>query len=185
VHVINRGNNRGATFQDSRDYEWFVAILRKTMGRYEVAVHAYTLMPNHYHLLITPAKCSALPHAMKALGVRYGGYYNRRYSRSGTLWGGRYRAFPIEDEQYWLTCLRYIEQNPVRAGLVESPTDYPWSTYRAHALGKPPSWLAAHPVYVALGADAQRRQAAYRAICDPALGETELAAQRLEVASAS
>ena len=184
LHVINRGNNRGPTFQDSHDYEWFLAILRRTMGRYDVAVHAYTLMPNHYHLLITPTECSVLPHAMKMLGVRYGGYYNRRHCRSGTLWGGRYRAFPIKDERYWLTCLRYIEQNPVRAGLVAVPGDYPWSTYRSHAHGTSPSWITAHPVYIALGADAPGRQAAYRAICDPALNETELVDQRLEAASA-
>ena len=159
-----------------------MAILRKTVARYEVSLHAYALMPNHYHLLVTPTDGSALPHAMKALGVRYVGYYNRKYGRSGTLWGGRYRAFHIEDEQYWLTCLRYIEQNPVRAGMVRSPEEYPWSSYRAHALGKAPSWLTAHSVYLALGADAQQRQSAYRAICDPFLSETDLADQRLDAA---
>lgn len=183
LHVINRGNNRGVTFQEDRDYEWFTALLRKTMARYQVSLHAYALMPNHYHLLLTPTDTSTLPRAMKALGARYVGYYNRKYSRSGTLWGGRYRAFHIEDERYWLTCLRYIEQNPVRAGLVREPGDYPWTSYGAHAFGKAPNWLSAHAVYLALGADAQQRQAAYRAICGSSLDETELAAQRLELAS--
>jgi putative transposase len=180
LHVIHRGNNREPTFQDDRDCEWFQAILRRTVARCEIRLHAYALMSNHYHLLVTPTNAAAFPHAMKALAIRYVGYYNRKYHRSGNLWGGRYRAFHIEDERYWLTCLRYIEQNPVRAGLVRSPEEYQWSSYRAHAFGKEPNWLTAHPVYLALGDDAKTRQAAYRAICDPLINETELADQRLD-----
>jgi putative transposase len=182
LHVIHRGNNRVPTFQDVRDCEWFLAILRRTVARYQIGLHAYALMSNHYHLLVTPTDAVALPHAMKTLAIRYVGYYNRRYDRTGNLWGGRYRAFHIEDERYWLTCLRYIEQNPVRAGLVRSPEEYQWSSYCAHAFGKAPYWLTAHPVYLALGADAKERQGAYRAICDASLSETELADQRLDAA---
>jgi REP-associated tyrosine transposase len=183
LHVIHRGNNRAPTFQDDSDFEWFLAILRRMVTRHQVGLHAYALMANHYHLLITPTDVDALPHAMKSLGIRYVGYYNRKYGRTGNLWGGRYRAFHIEDERYWLTCLRYIEQNPVRAGIVKSAEDYQWSSYRAHAFGKAPHWLTAHPVYLALGPDAAQRQAAYRAISSPSLIPRELIDQRVDAAA--
>jgi len=102
---------------------------------------------------------------MKALDGTYVVYYNRRHQRIGTLWNGRYRGILIEDARYWLTCLRYIEQNPVRAGIVVLPEQYRWSSYRAHAFGDGPDWLASHPVFERLGANDEERRTAYRALC--------------------
>src|ERR1700704_3380226 len=118
VHVFNRGNNRGSIFSDEVDCEWFLTILERAATRYRVSAHGYVLMTNHFHLMATPETPDALSRMMKVVGVRYVSYYNRKYDRIGTLWSGRYRAVPIHDERYLLTCLRYIEQNPVRASMV-------------------------------------------------------------------
>jgi hypothetical protein len=115
-------------------------------------VHGYALMTNHYHLLATPEDARGLPRTMKELGGRYVNYFNRKHQRIGTLWNGRYRAIAITDETYWLTCLRYVEQNPVRAQMVRTPEMYPWSSYRVHALGAGVARF--HRVCLALGADA-------------------------------
>ena len=117
---------------------------------------------------------------MHQLGVRYVLHFNRKYERVGTLFTGRYRAKPINDERYWLTCLRYIEQNPVRAKLVVQPEQYRWSSYGAHALGQPKEWLASHPALEALGADSAERQSAYRAICAVPMNSGEIVRQRLK-----
>jgi putative transposase len=122
-------------------------------------------MDTHYHLMVTPGDDKALARTMMALGRDYGGYYNRKHDRIGTIWNGRYTAIPILDLTYWLTCLRYIEQNPVRARMVADPSDYKWSTYRIHAFGQPPGWIDLHDTYLALGADAAQRQQAYREMC--------------------
>jgi REP-associated tyrosine transposase len=135
-------------------------------------------MSTHYHLLVTPRDAEALPATMKELGERYVRYFNRKYDRIGTLWSGRYKPKPVMDERYWLTCLRYIEQNPVRAGIVAAPESYRWSSYRAHALGETIAWLVDHPVYIALGQDPTQRQLAYRQICGVMLDDQELARQR-------
>lgn len=166
MHLRQRGNNRCAIFGDDGDFESFLVMLRSATERYEVDVHAYALMTTHTHLLLTPRTRHGTARAMQQLGVRYVMYFNRKYQRVGTLWTGRYRAKPINDERYWLTCLRYIEQNPVRAGLVVQPEQYRWSSYGVHALGHSSEWLAPHALFDALGATAAQRQMAYRAICD-------------------
>jgi putative transposase len=173
LHVINRGVNRAKTFTENVDYEWFLLFLEGAADRHRAAVHAYALMPNHFHLVVTPTSAEALPRTMKEVGHRYARYYNRKYNRIGTLWNGRYRAIPILDERYWLTCLRYVEQNPVRAALVGEPGDYAWSTYGMHALGRPPGWVVLHATYLALGACPKERQDAYRAICGTSVSEAE------------
>src|SRR6185295_16130884 len=116
-----------------------------------VEVHGFSLMSTHWHGLATPSTASALPAAMKRIGERYVRHFNRKYQRFGSPWAGRYRPLPVGDELYWLTCLRYIEQNPVRAGMVSMLEAYPWSSYRAHAFGEGPEWLATHHVYESLG----------------------------------
>ena len=136
-------------------------------------------MTNHYHLIVTPADAGALPRMMQALGVRYVLYFNRKYTRVGTLWCGRYRGLPIEDEKYWLTCLRYVEQNPVRAGIVEAPEMYAWTSYRVHAFGAESDWLEPHSVYLSLGRNPKERQIAYRALCAAQVTDTQLVQQRL------
>lgn len=178
VHVIRRGNNRAPIFGDEADHELIVALLEFTSGRRGVDVHGYTMMTNHYHLMVTPRSATALPQMMRDLGREYVLRYNRKYGRIGTLWAGRHRAIPITNERYWLTCLKYIEQNPVRANMVAHPSDYKWSSFRAHGLGEPQPWLTPHPVYVALGSTPEDRQAAYLALCSEALNDAELTRQR-------
>jgi putative transposase len=177
--VIQRGNNRGSIFRDATDHEVFLSFLKTASAKHGVSVHGYALMPNHYHLVATPEDARGLPRTMKELGGRYVNYFNRKHQRIGTLWNGRYRAIVITDETYWLTCLRYVEQNPVRAQIVRAPEMHPWSSYRIHALGADPAWLVLHRVYLALGADEQERQAAYRALCGAPVSDAEIVDQRL------
>lgn len=178
VHVIRRGNNRGAIVRDDIDYRVLLNFVEHAAADRGVSVHGYVVMTNHYHLILTPHESRALPRMMKAIGERYTHYYNRKYDRIGTLWSGRYRGIVIADELYWLTCLRYIEQNPVRANMVTTPDQYPWSSYAFHAKGDCSKWLMMHDVYLALGSTPERRQVAYRAICGVQLTDTELANQR-------
>jgi putative transposase len=178
VHVIRRGINRTAIFGDDVDREMFLLWLRIAMAENGIPVHGLSLMTNHYHAIVTPPSESALPRAMKQLGERYVKHFNRKYDRIGTLWTGRPRYIPIGDEKYFLTCLRYIEMNPVRAQLVRDPADYRWSSSRAHALGDGWEWLVDHVVFTSLGQTAAERQAAYRALCNQPLDEEDLIRQR-------
>jgi putative transposase len=178
VHVIRRGINRMPIFGDDSDREFVLAMMEHASTHEGVDIHAYVLMSTHYHLIATPSVKDALPHAMRDIGREYVRRYNRKYNRIGTLWTGRYRAIPITNERYWLTCLRYIEQNPVRAQMVSSPSDYKWSSFSFHGLGHPQGWLKPHPVYMALGPTAEDRQSAYRALCGIPLDESELVRQR-------
>ena len=168
-------------FQEAADYEAFLGLLRRAATTHGAAIHAYVLMTNHVHLIVTPRQPESLPKTMKELGSHYVRFYNKKYERTGTLWNGRYRGFLIEDEVYWLTCLRYVEQNPVRASMTNTAADYRWSSYRAHALGNWPDWLAPHPAYQALGRSGDERQRAYRALCMTPLPGDELVLSRQPV----
>jgi putative transposase len=165
VHVIHRGNNRCAMFRGVYDYYLFLDLVLRDAVTHGVAVHGYVLMTNHFHLIATPSLASSLPDMMQDIGRTYVPQFNRRYERTGSLWEGRYRASPIGDEKYWLTCLRYVELNPVRAGLVASPELYEWSSYRAHAFGRQDPLLTPHPLYLAQGQTPAQRQQAWRAMC--------------------
>jgi len=176
--VIQRGNNRGAIFFCADDYARYRAWLAEAVGDYGCLIHAYVLMTNHVHLLVTPRSADSLPRVMQSLGRRYVRHVNAAYRRSGTLWEGRYRAAPIDSEAYFLGCCRYIELNPVRAGMVAHPRDYPWSSYRAHARGAADALVSGHPVYRALGRGRDARQAAYRALFRTALEATFIDALR-------
>jgi putative transposase len=178
LHVRQRGNNRCPIFADDSDCRVFLAILRQASRRYGAVVHGYALMRTHTHLLVTPRDELSLPKTMQQLGVRYVLYFNRKYARVGTLWTGRYLAKLVPDDCYWLTCLRYIEQNPVRAGIVEQPGDYLWSSYGVHGLGLDSDWLAGHPVFDALGANSEQRRAAYRVICATPMTPDQILAQQ-------
>jgi putative transposase len=164
-HVIQRGNNRSAMFADTADYERFRHDLATACERYGCVVHAYVLMTNHVHLLMTGSIAGTVGRAMQSLGRRYVGYYNRKHGRTGTLWEGRYRSAPIDSERYLFTCCRYIEQNPVRAGMVDHPRHYRWSSFHANALGALDPLVTPHGRYVALGRDGAERLTAYREIC--------------------
>lgn len=161
-HIIQRGNNRQACFYADEDYQFYLEWLKFHASKLGVKVHAYVLMTNHVHLLVTANKADAIGAMMKALGQRYVQYINKTYKRSGTLWEGRFRSCPIEAESYLLACQRYIELNPVRANMLAHPADYKWSSYAANAQGAPNMLINAHLLYNALGENAEKRQAAYR-----------------------
>jgi putative transposase len=180
LHVRHRGNNRCAVFGDDEDREAYLLMLQSAIWRYRVAAHGFTLMTTHTHLVLTPTSTEGASLAMKRLGGQYVGYFNRKYGRVGTLWTGRFRAKPIPDERYWLTCLKYIEQNPVRAKIVVLPEQYRWSSYRAHALGEPIEWLSSHAALEALGATNAERQTAYRAYCATPATVAEIVRQRFK-----
>jgi len=161
-HLIQRGNNRQACFYADDDYSFYLEWLRTYVRDAGCAVHAYVLMTNHVHLLLTPSTAGGAGALMKRLGQRYVQYVNRTYRRCGTLWEGRFRSCLTREESYVLDCYRYIELNPVRAGIVEHPGEYRWSSYRANAQGEESEVLAPHESYRALGTDEQVRQTAYR-----------------------
>jgi len=164
VHIIQRGNNRQACFYAETDFQFFLHHLRELAKRAECEVHAYALMTNHVHLLVTPRKAEAVPKLIISLGRRYVHYINRSYRRTGTLWDSRYKSSLVQEETYLLKCQRYIELNPVRAAMVDDPVHYRWTSYRANGLGQPDMLLSPHPLYRALGRDDKERQEAYRAL---------------------
>lgn len=174
-HVVQRGNNRSPCFFSERDYRFYLSCLREEAERYRCAVHAYVLNPDHVHLLVTPDSEDALSLMMRSLGSRYVHYINHVQRRTGTLWEGRYRSSIIESERYLLTCYRYIELDPIRLRLVAHPADYPWSSYRCHALGYGDSVIRDHPLYRALGATPEARALAYRELFRDPITEREIA----------
>jgi putative transposase len=178
LHVIQRGNNRQPIFFCDEDRVRYRDWLAAASAEQGCAIHAYVLMTNHVHLLVTPRRVDSLPRTMQSLGRRYVRYVNAAYGRSGTLWEGRYRAAPIDSDAYFLACCRYIEFNPVRAGMVTHPRDYPWSSYAAHAVGAVDTLLSDHFLYQALGAAPEERQAAYQALFDRPLEQAFLDAVR-------
>lgn len=161
-HVIQRGNNREVIFVSDDDYRFYLESLQDACLRHQCDVHAYVLMTNHVHLLITPHTENGIGKVMQSVGRRYVQYFNYTYERTGTLWEGRYKATLIDSEQYLLTCNRYIELNPVRAQMVGHPSEYPWSSYRCNALGKADALITPHLLYKRLGRSADERQQAYR-----------------------
>lgn len=178
LHVIQRGNNREPIFVHAGDYRFYMECLQAAAERHGCTIHAYVLMTNHVHLLATPASDSSLPKTLQSVGRRYVQYFNYTYGRTGTLWEGRYRATLIDTERYLLTCMRYIELNPVRAGMVRHPRDHPWSSYRAHAYGENTAFLHDHELYQRLGRSAKTRQGAYRQLFRVQIPKAELDAIR-------
>ena len=173
-HVIQRGNNRQATFFADEDYLLFLAYLGEAARKHGCSVHAYVLMTTHVHLLVTPNEPDAVSRTMQDVGRRYVQYVNFTYRRSGTLWEGRFKASLVDTQQYFLTCARYIELNPVRAGIAKTPADYAWSSYRHYALGQESGLLSAHEEYQALGTTDLERQSAYRDLFNTSVDDTGL-----------
>lgn len=163
-HVILRGNNRSIIFVAEEDYRFFIECLLKAAEQHGCAIHAYVLMTNHVHLLMTPEREDSIGKALQSLGRRYVQYFNYAQKRTGTLWEGRYKATLIDSERYLLICYRYIELNPVRANMVSHPREYPWSSYPCHAEGKVDKLITDHAMYVSLGKKKEERQASYRAL---------------------
>ncbi len=178
IHVIQRGNNREPIFAAEEDYSFYLECLAKAATEQGLAIHAYVLMTNHVHLLATPESEGSLPKTMQSVGRRYVQYFNHTYQRTGTLWEGRYKSTLIQSERYLLTCMRYIELNPMRAAMVDHPGDYPWSSYRANARGEKNALLTPHLIYRRLGAAPEARQKAYRELFRVQIGKEELEAIR-------
>jgi putative transposase len=162
LHIIQRGNNRAPCFSNTTDYLVYLTLLRQYAAATACHVHAYVLMTNHVHLLLSTGSRTGPSVLMRRLGQHYVQYFNRRHRRSGTLWEGRFRSCLVDSERYLLVCQRYIEMNPVRARMVETPDAYPWSSYRANALGADDPLVTPHLVYSGLGTHEAERRAAYR-----------------------
>ena len=174
VHVVQRGNNRNACFAADSDYLTYLALLRHLARKYTCAVHAYCLMTNHVHLLLTPTEPQTCGFLMRDLGRSYVRYFNRRHDRSGTLWEGRFRSCLVESAQYVLACYRYIEQNPVRAAMVAEPGAYLWSSHAANSGLRWDPLITPHSEYLALSDRESARCAEYRRLLGLALDLTLL-----------
>ncbi len=161
-HIIQRGNNRAASFFADDDYRFFLECLRQAKVKCHCRIDAYVLMTNHFHLLVEPAEAGGLGRFMQSVGRRYVRYVNETYGRTGTLWEGRFKSAAVSRDEYLIACSRYIELNPVRACLVKHPRDYRWSSYRSRALGISDRLLDVDPWYEGLGLTADERQDKYR-----------------------
>ena len=166
VHVVQRGHNRSAVFFEDEDYLAYVGWLKQAASRYSCHVHAYVLMTNHIHILATPEDNEGITRMMQYIGRCYVPYINNKYDRSGSLWEGRYKASLVQEEAYLLRCMRYIELNPVRAGMVSRPGDYIWSSHHSNAYDgeEREGFLSRHAIYQELADDEALRQAAYLAL---------------------
>ena len=178
VHVIQRGNDRSACFFAEDDYRYYLQALDDGRQRHAVAVHAYVLMTNHVHVLMTPSNAEGISRLMQSVGRRYVQYINTTYRRSGTLWEGRHKASLVQAEDYLLSCYRYIEMNPVRAQMVAHPADHPWSSYRYHAYGERDRIIQDHELYYQLAGDRETRMRVYRDLFHTDLGQAQLHAIR-------
>ena len=162
VHAIQRANNRAACFVTDEDRAFYLFHLGRTLRRTGCKLHAYCLMSNHVHLLLTSDDMGACSYLMKGVGQLYSQYVNKLYKKTGHLWEGRFKSCLVQSERYVLECYRYIELNPVRADLSKRADQYPWSSHRANAVGEPADLLAPHYEYLRLGRTPEERQAAYR-----------------------
>lgn len=178
LHIIQRGNNRQPCFFADEDYRYYLDCLKDTTTRFGGRLHAYVLMTNHVHLLLTPEFTETPAMMLQSVGRRYVRYINQVYRRSGSLWEGRYKSTLIDSDRYLLTCSRYIELNPVRARMVDNPGDYRWSSFVGNADGKLDPCLAPHAVYMALGQTPATRCQVYRALFDRHIESRDLAVIR-------
>ena len=175
VHVVHRGVNRGACFEGDADRSFYLSLLQEFLPRADCSLHAYVLMTNHVHLLVTPHTDDAAARLMKAVAQRHAQRCNKRWKRTGPLWEGRFKSSLVDSDAYALNCHRYIEENPVRAQIVGHPAEYAWSSFRANAMGYPCAFLTQHSSLRALHDDPVDRRIAYRAIFDERQPERELA----------
>lgn len=172
-HIVQRGNNREVCFIEPENYQFYLELWQELSIKFQVAVHAYCLMTNHIHFLATLATENSISNTMKMVGSRYAQYINKKYKRTGTLWEGRHKSSLIQSEKYLLACYKYIELNPVRAGMVERPEEYRWSSYGANAWGDL-SWVTPHNEYMCLGSEVSARAQAYRELFCYQLNDVDL-----------
>jgi len=180
-HLILRGNNRTACFHSDLDRHVFLKYLREALEETGCVMHAYVLMTNHVHLLVTAHEAGVISRLMQSVGRRYARYVNTSQNRTGTLFEGRFKSSVVDTELYFLTVMRYIELNPVRAGMVVHPGDYPWSSFRQNASGAPSGLVTPHPQYEALGHDGLARRQAYLALFDGEFSDEALHEIRLHI----
>jgi putative transposase len=178
LHVTHRGNDREAIFRCDHDFAVYRDILLEASRRVACSVHAYALMTNHVHILLTPKTATGAAQLMQIIGCRYVRYLNQRYHRTGSRWEGRFKSSPVDSAPYLLRCSRYIDLNPVRAGLVARPEMYAWSSYRYLAHGYSDELITAHESYLRLGNDAPSRRSAYRGLVDDVLADRSTPAIR-------
>lgn len=185
LHIVQRGNDRQKCFRQRADYLRYLGCLTKSAKKYEAQIHAYVLMTNHVHLLMTPAHDFSASRMMQNLGSSYVLAFNRTYERTGTLWEGRFRSFPVTTENYLFACYRYIELNPVRAGITKLPQEYPWSSFRTNALGAPNAVVQPRKEWLDLGHTTDERCRNYQQLFQTGLEEFELAEIRASIKSGS
>ncbi len=173
-HIIQRGNNRGPIFASEEDYRFYLECLYDAADKQALAIHAYVLMTNHVHLLATPQDETSIPKTLQSVGRRYVQYFDYHYSRPGTLWEDHHKATVIDSTHYLFTCSRYIELNPVRAGMVGHPREYPWSSYHHNAQGKADRLITAHCLYRRLGRTNKERHTGYRHLFRSHLSEHDV-----------
>ena len=151
VHIVQRGNNRQPCFFGDEDYACYLQLAREAALKTNLLVHAFVLMTNHVHLLVTPPEKDTISIFMQQLGRRFVAYINGTYQRTGTLWEGRHKGSIVDADNYLIACYRYIEMNPVRAGMVHRPDDYKWSSYHSNAGIHSHPLVTPHPLYTVLG----------------------------------
>ena len=181
VHVVQRGNNRQICFASNEDMAAYANWLFEGAQKFDLEIHAWVFMTNHVHLLVTPHSENAISKCMQYLGRYYVRYFNYRFERTGTLFEGRFRGHLVQSDRYFLACCRYIELNPVRAGMVANPVEYQWSSYAAHAFGQRIGMWTPHPEYLVLGKTAAIRQEVYRNLFEAELGDEVLNGIRMAV----
>jgi len=177
-HIIQRGNNRELIFAHDDDCRFYLECLQSAMEKNKLSIHAYVLMTNHVHILASPEVETSISKTLQSVGRRYVQYFNYTYKRTGTLWEGRYKATVIDSDQYLLTCMRYIELNPVRADMVKKPNEYSWSSYAVNAEGKTSKLVKSHDVYRKLDVSEEERQSAYRQLFRLTIDKSDLDALR-------
>ncbi len=175
LHLVQRGHNRHSIFDKKADFLYYLTNLAELKSELDVSVYGYCLMTNHVHLIVNPqSDPAAVSRLVKVIAARQTRYRNRLSGRSGTMWEGRYKASIIETDRYLLTCLRYVDLNPVRASMVQKPGDYEWSSFKHHAGASQVNWLDDAPSYVALGTSREKRAQAFRLLAQQAVPETDL-----------
>ncbi len=173
-HVVQRGRDCAPCFSHESDYSFFLDCARDAAVQHLCAVHAYVLMRDHVHFLVTPASAEGITHFMRQLRRRYAVYYDGVRGNAGVPWEGRFRASLVEARAFLLTCYRYVELNPVRVGLVDHPGSYRWSSYMGNAFGRPDPVITPHSLYLELGSSEYRRQCAYRSLFQAPFDDGEL-----------
>lgn len=162
MHVLQRGHNRATSFSDESEFELYLGLMREFCAKTECQLHAYVLMTNHVHLLLTPEHAQSVTELMRCVNQRFVQHVNRKHDRTGSLWEGRFKSSLIDAERYFFSCQRYIELNPVRARMVAHPGRYRWSSYGFNSGGEPSQWVTPHGLYLALGATDSARHRGYR-----------------------